>query len=162
LLQIDWRSDDRSVDFLFIAEIAADARRGLQQHLGAERERGIVMTYRKPLSVRWCFLSSLLEGIHVTWPVLSSLLILQAGLGVVVGEIERWGAWKGIYFALITGLTIGYGDLVPQQSLTRILAVAIGFFGIALTGIVAALAVRALQATADARNAEKMAAHDIQ
>ena len=64
--------------------------------------------------------------------------------------------------ALITGMTIGYGDLVPQQPLTRVLAVAIGFFGIALTGIVAALAVRALQATADAQNAEKMAAHDIQ
>jgi hypothetical protein len=120
------------------------------------------MTYRKSLSVRWCFLSSLLDGIRVTWPVFSVLLMLQTGLGVVVGVIETWGPWKGIYFALITGLTIGYGDLVPQQPLTRVLAVAIGFFGIALTGIVAALAVRALQATADAQNAEKMAAHDIQ
>jgi hypothetical protein len=81
---------------------------------------------------------------------------------MVVGAIEGWGAWKGIYFALITGLTIGYGDLVPQQPLTRILAVAIGFFGIALTGIVAALAVRALQATADTHNTEKMAVRDIQ
>jgi voltage-gated potassium channel len=119
------------------------------------------MTYRKLHSVRWRFLSSLLDGIHVTWPVVSSLLMLQIGLGAVVGVIETWGVWKGIYFAMITGLTIGYGDLVPQQPLTRVLAVAIGFFGIALTGIVAALAVRALQAAADAQNAEKVAAHDI-
>ena len=120
------------------------------------------MTDQKSNSVRLLFLSSLLDGVRVTWPVLSSLLMLQTGLGIIVGTIEKWGAWDGIYFALITGLTIGYGDLVPHQPLTRILAVAIGFFGIALTGIVAALAVRALQATADARNAEKMATHDIQ
>jgi uncharacterized protein involved in exopolysaccharide biosynthesis len=75
----------------------------------------------------------------------------QIGLGSLVGVIERWGVWKGIYFAMITGLTIGYGDLVPRQWPTQALAVAIGFLGIALTGIVAALAVRALQATADGR-----------
>jgi len=101
--------------------------------------------------VQLYFARSLLDGVRVTWPVISGLLFCQAGLGMVVGAIEGWGAWKGIYFAFITGLTIGYGDLVPTQALTRILAVAVGFFGIALTGIVAALAVRALQATADAQ-----------
>ena len=75
----------------------------------------------------------------------TGLLVLQALLGAAVGLIEGWGVGPGVYFAFITGLTVGYGDLVPTGGLTRILAVAIGFFGIALTGLVAALAVRAFQ-----------------
>jgi hypothetical protein len=66
-------------------------------------------------------------------------------LGVVVGLVEGWGIWQGIYFAFITGLTIGYGDLAPRHVLTRLLAVAIGFLGILLTGLIAALAVKAFQ-----------------
>ena len=71
--------------------------------------------------------------------------MLQALLGAVVGLIEGWGVGPGVYFAFITGLTVGYGDLVPTSALTRTLSVVIGFCGIALTGLVAALAVRAFQ-----------------
>ena len=53
---------------------------------------------------------------------------------------------KEFYFAFITGLTIGYGDLAPRQSLTQLLAVVIGFSGVLLTGLVAALAVKAIYA----------------
>ena len=109
------------------------------------------MTYQKSNAVRLLYLSSLLDGLRVTWPILSGLLVLQVGLGTIVGMIEGWSVWQGIYFAFITGLTIGYGDLVPRQSLTQVLAVVIGFSGITLTGLVAALAVRALQATAVAQ-----------
>jgi len=77
--------------------------------------------------------------------VFTGLLVLQALLGTVVGLIEGWGVGPGVYFAFITGLTVGYGDLVPTSSLTRTLSVVIGFCGIALTGLVAALAVRAFQ-----------------
>ena len=106
------------------------------------------MSYGKSNSIRLIYLSSMVDGLRVTWPILSGLLMLKAGLGVIVGAIENWGVWKGIYFAFITGLTIGYGDLAPRQPLTQVLAIMIGFSGIALTGLVAALAVRALQATA--------------
>jgi hypothetical protein len=73
------------------------------------------------------------------------LLVLQAVLGIVVGLLEGWGVFEGVYFAFITGLTIGYGDLVPTRPLTRTLAVAIGFLGIILGGLVAALAIKAFQ-----------------
>ena len=75
----------------------------------------------------------------------TGLLFLQALLGAVVGLVEGWGVGPGVYFAFITGLTVGYGDLVPTGALTRTLSVVIGFCGIALTGLVAALAVRAFQ-----------------
>jgi len=62
--------------------------------------------------------------------------------------IEGWSKIDGIYFAFITGLTIGYGDLAPIRGISRVLAVTIGFSGILLTGVIAALVVRALQVAA--------------
>jgi Ion channel len=93
-----------------------------------------------------------MRGLTVIWPILSGLIALKLSLGAAVGLIERWGVGKGIYFAVITGLTIGYGDLVPTGALTRVLAVAIGLCGIVITALVAALAVEALRsATAEPR-----------
>ena len=94
-------------------------------------------------SWRWC--RFFVAGLAIVWPVLSGLLLLKAFLGAVVGLVEGWGVWQGIYFAFITGLTIGYGDLAPRHVVTRLLAVTIGFLGILLTGLVAALAVKAFQ-----------------
>lgn len=65
-------------------------------------------------------------------------------LGAAIGWREDWSLGDSLYFAFVSGLTIGYGDLVPKHSLSRTLAVCIGFSGIILTGLVAALAVRAL------------------
>jgi len=97
-------------------------------------------------AVRAAYLAALIQGLGVTWPVLSGLLLFKATMGAIVGLIEGWGVWQGIYFAYVTGLTIGYGDLSPRQALTRFLAIVIGFSGVLLTGLVAALAVKAIQA----------------
>jgi hypothetical protein len=71
-----------------------------------------------------------------------------AGLGVVIAMLEDWPLTEGIYFAFVPGLTIGYGDLVPKAPLARVLAVSIGFTGVLLTGLVAAVGVQALQRAA--------------
>jgi hypothetical protein len=52
---------------------------------------------------------------------------------------------EAAYFTFVTGLTIGYGDLVPSRLITRLTALVIGFIGILLTGLVAATGVHALQ-----------------
>jgi CHASE2 domain-containing sensor protein len=70
----------------------------------------------------------------------------MAGLGVVVALVEGWPLTDGLYFAFVSGLTIGYGDLVPKAPLARVLAVSIGLTGILLAGLVAAIGVNALQA----------------
>jgi hypothetical protein len=69
------------------------------------------------------------------------------GLGAVVGLLEGWGIAQGVYFSFVTGLTIGYGDLAPSMAVTKLLAVLTGLLGIVLTGLIAALAVTAFQAT---------------
>lgn len=92
------------------------------------------------------FRDELWTGLGVVWPILSALLSVMAGLGVTVALIEGWPLGDGLYFAFVSGLTIGYGDLVPKAALARVLAISIGLTGILLAGLVAAVGVQALQA----------------
>jgi hypothetical protein len=101
------------------------------------------------------FSHGLLFGLSVVWPVLSALLLAIVGLGVVVGIVEHWRVGESLYFAFVTGLTIGYGDHTPKQPLARVLAIAIGMCGILLTGLVAAIAVKALDSIRNQDHASK-------
>lgn len=103
-------------------------------------------------NVRRRFLSELWRGVHVAWPILSAVLVLELALGGMVGVIERWAPGETIYYTFITGLTIGYGDMVPREAWARVLAVAIGFCGILMTALIAAIAVHAMQAALSDRS----------
>ena len=106
-------------------------------------------------ALRRQFLILLLGGLRVVWPILFGLLGLMVALGLVVAMLEHWTAFEGLYFAFVSGLTIGYGDLAPKTLVGRVMAIAIGFLGILLTGLVAAVSVQALQSTAPGnRNGE--------
>ena len=102
------------------------------------------MPHRDPSAMRREFASGLLFGLRVVWPVLSGLLAAIIGMGLLAGFIEGWSISDSIYFAFISGLTIGYGDLAPKTLTTRVLAICIGICGILLTALVAAVTVKAL------------------
>jgi len=102
-----------------------------------------------PQALRRVFTRTLIAGLRVVWPILSGLIGAMVALGIVIGLLEGWLLHQSIYFSFITGLTIGYGDLVPKSPLTRSIAVLIGLCGLLLTALVAAVAVRALTATLD-------------
>jgi len=102
-------------------------------------------------TLRRNFVAGLLTGLRVVWPILSVLLGLIVALGLVVGLLEGWSVHESIYFAFVSGLTIGYGDLAPKSLLTRALAIAIGVCGVLLTALVAAIAVKALTMAQDDR-----------
>ena len=95
--------------------------------------------------MRRLFFLELWNGLKVVWPILSGLLATMVALGLVIAWREGWHLGDGLYFAFVSGLTIGYGDLVPKHPLSRTLAIVIGCTGILLTGLVAAIAVRALE-----------------
>ena len=100
-------------------------------------------------TLRRIFIVGLLAGLRVVWPILSALLGLIIVLGLVVGLIEGWSVHESIYFAFVSGLTIGYGDFAPKSLLTRALAILIGVCGVLFTALVAAIAVKALTAARD-------------
>jgi len=97
--------------------------------------------------MRTHFFAELLKGLKVVWPILFTLIGAMVATGFVVCELEHWSQGEGIYFAFVSGLTIGYGDLVPKHPVSRVLAIMIGFVGILLIGLVTAVGVRALDST---------------
>jgi hypothetical protein len=102
-----------------------------------------------PRTLRRNFVAGLFAGLRVVWPILSALLGLIVVLGLVVGLIEHWSVHESIYFAFVSGLTIGYGDLAPKSLIARVLAIAIGVCGVLLTALVAAVAVKALSTASE-------------
>jgi Ion channel len=72
-------------------------------------------------------------------------LVIQVVLDLL-GFVEGWSVGEAIYFTFVTGLTIGYGDIVPRQALARALAIGVGVSGVFLTGLIAGIAVYALRA----------------
>jgi Ion channel len=98
-----------------------------------------------PKSVRRRFFVALGHAVHLTWPVLSAILAIQVALGLLVGFMEGWSVGDAVYFTFVTGLTIGYGDLVPRQAVARALTIGIGLSGLFLTGLIAGIAVYAMR-----------------
>ena len=105
-----------------------------------------------PKTVRRRFFIALGHAIHVTWPVLSAILAVQVALGLLIGFVEGWSVGDAVYFTFVTGLTIGYGDIAPQQPLGRALAIGIGFCGLFLTALTAGIAVYAMRTALTDRN----------
>jgi len=104
-------------------------------------------------TVRRRFFMGLAHGIHLTWPVLSLILAVQVVLGLLIGVVEGWSVGDALYFTFVTGLTIGYGDIVPRQALGRALAIGIGISGLFLTGLIAGIAVYAMRVALTDRGA---------
>jgi hypothetical protein len=90
------------------------------------------------------------RGLYIVWPVLSIILLIIVIFGFCAARIEGWPLGDGLYFAFTTGFTVGYGDFIPHHPLVRVFAVCLAFFGIMLTAVIAAVAVKALNtATSD-------------
>jgi len=107
-----------------------------------------------PHAMRRAFASELITGLWVVWPILSGILLAIVVLGLVIGLIECWAVQESIYFAFVSGLTIGYGDLAPKTFTTRLLAIAVAFCGSLLTALMAAVAVKALSNALNADSRE--------
>jgi hypothetical protein len=99
-------------------------------------------------ALRRIFFVELFRLLRIVWPIITGVLLAMVGPGLLIGYIEKWRLDDALYFTFVTGLTIGYGDLTPRHVVSRLLSVMIGFAGIVLTGLVAAVSVEALRATA--------------
>jgi len=80
--------------------------------------------------------------LHAVFLALSALIL---GIAVVIRHLEKMPFGESLYFSFITGLTIGYGDIVVKTPFARLLAVLLGLIGIIFTGIMVAAALRAVE-----------------
>ena len=77
--------------------------------------------------------------------VLLVLILALLGCAVVVAQVEDIAFGEALYFILITGLTVGYGDVVPITITGRIASIIAAVIGVIYVGIVVAVANRALK-----------------
>ena len=85
---------------------------------------------------------------RIVWHIRSVFLVIVALIiagAVVIAGVEKMPIGEALYFAFITGLTIGYGDIVATTTFGRIMSVLLGFVGILFTGLVIAVAVHAVR-----------------
>jgi voltage-gated potassium channel len=70
--------------------------------------------------------------------------------GAPVSTIDHAPVTYGetLYFCGVTGLTIGYGDIVATTTAGRLIVLMLGFLGILVTGLVTAVSVLAVQRAA--------------
>jgi hypothetical protein len=111
----------------------------------ANPQRGQDMNTTHAAHVRREFYKAVRFYLHVVWPIFSILLFVIVLFGLIISYLEGWNPFDGIYFAFVTGLTIGYGELVPKLAVSRILAILLGFNGVLMTAIFAAISIRAIE-----------------
>ena len=68
------------------------------------------------------------------------LLIVMAGaiMSLVEPQTVKGNLWDGMWWAVVTATTVGYGDIAPTSLQGRLVAVALMLFGIGLTATLAA------------------------
>lgn len=77
--------------------------------------------------------------------VILTLIALVVAGAVSINLFEKMPFADALYFAFVTGLTIGYGDIVMKTPGGRLIALIIGFVGILFTGLMVAILVFAVR-----------------
>ena len=94
------------------------------------------------------FLSFSVHFWQTTWRLKSvfiALLLLIAAGAVLITYTEQLPFGDALYFAFVTGLTVGYGDIVAATAVGRTVSIFLGIIGIMFTGLVVAVAVHSVQ-----------------
>jgi voltage-gated potassium channel len=76
--------------------------------------------------------------------VLFGVIVLGA---IVIARSEGIEIGPALYFALITGLTVGYGDIAPVTPVGQIVSILIGIVGVLVSGLVIGVSTRAFMLT---------------
>ena len=91
------------------------------------------------------FTNHFLRAIWHVRAIMLALIALVAVGAAAVTHVEKIPFADALYFAFVTGLTIGYGDIVMHTPVGRLIALLIGFIGILFTGLIVAVLVHAVR-----------------
>ena len=83
-----------------------------------------------------------ISHLHAVFLFLFAMIV---GIATLITYINTIRFGEDLHMSSITGLTIGYGDIVVETPVGRLLAVILGLIGIIFTGIMVAAAIRAVE-----------------
>ena len=93
--------------------------------------------------IRFSYHFSIIVGrLQAVFLALIALVVISAE---VISQIEDLPFGEALYFSFITGLTIGYGDIVVKTPFARLIAVLLGLIGMITSGIMVAASIRAVE-----------------
>ncbi|XP_043689004.1 two pore potassium channel a-like [Telopea speciosissima] len=86
----------------------------------------------------------LFGDLHPSFVQVATLLTIYLSVGAIcfflvrnqIGGEKTNGVLDAVYFCIVTMTTVGYGDLVPNTKLSKLLACAFVFSGMALIGLI--------------------------
>jgi voltage-gated potassium channel Kch len=88
---------------------------------------------------------------HIFLRLIVTTVVLTVGAGVLMWAVDRDefpSVWLGMWWAIGTVSTVGYGDVVPEQLQGRIIAAAVMVVGIAFISLLTASVASVLVARA--------------
>ena len=94
------------------------------------------------MAFTFTFINLFLNGIYLFAPLVLSITLTIACIGFIAGRIESWPFPKALYWSFITATTVGYGDIRPTHTVSKVLSILIAILGLILAGIIVAIAVR--------------------
>ena len=89
------------------------------------------------------FIKALYVLIRALFPIWGGIALIITLSGIWLADLEELPVTEGLYFAWVTGTTVGYGDIVPTNGLSQFLAVCVALLGIVMSGIIVAVALEA-------------------
>lgn len=89
----------------------------------------------------------------------SGLLILLVSATIFYTLAEGWPVLDAVYFSIVTGLTIGYGDFVPAGPVSKVFTMLYALLSVGLYVAVAASLAGALTQNAAERHARRKHRH---
>jgi voltage-gated potassium channel len=65
--------------------------------------------------------------------------------GIMIARFDNLPLQESVYFAFITALTVGLGDVVPKSTAARFITIILAFIGVVLVGVIIGVTVHALE-----------------
>ncbi|NCC53294.1 MAG: two pore domain potassium channel family protein [Spartobacteria bacterium] len=102
---------------------------------------------KKPLQFTLKFLAVFFRILFMTTPIWGVMFLSIIVVSWLFARIEQISFCAAVYFAGVTALTIGYGDIVPHTAMGKGLCLLMGILGVITTGIIVAIALQAIKIT---------------
>lgn len=102
------------------------------------------------------FIHNLRVLVHFARGIIGGLVFGLLTIALLLAWVEDLSLGNAIYFTLITGLTVGYGDITPTTALGKAASVIAALIGMIATGIYVAIATKAVAASVEGRRLERI------